>query len=309
MAATHAALRNPGAPLVTINDKPWYSGIPKEVVMAILTISRQVGSLGDEIAEEVARALDYTLIDKYEIHDMISSLSDDFSAELTSLAEESQPGFFDRMFRHQSVYVNLLSALIYDAAAADKVVIKGRGGQFLLTHHPNVLNVRVVAPFDLRVKRFQEREDMNPELAGEIIKKADHDRSAFIQYLYKKDVASPECYDLVFNTGKLDKPFIVGVLVDKTRMLAKTFPMSDDYRNRFKALGLKKRIEATLQKKMPNSNHIKVEADTDGTARIFGYIGTEVERVKAAEVTSSVKGVEALINEVHVAHFPVTTWP
>lgn len=277
--------------------------------MAIITISRQMSSFGDEIAEATAKALGYALIDKYNIHNTLSTLSSDFSVELDHITEESQPSFFNRLFRHQSVYVNLLSALIYDAAAEDNVVIMGRGGQFLLTNYPNVLNVRVVAPFEIRVKRFQESQDINAELAAEMLKKGDHDRSAFIHYLYKKNVADPEWYDLVFNTGKLDQSFIIGVMTDKARALDGTHPMSTEYHDRFKALGLKKRVEATLQKQMPNSNHIKVEADTDGTVRIYGYIGTDAERVRAAEVTRGISGVVSMINEIHVAHFPVTTWP
>ena len=68
--------------------------------MPIITISRQVGSLGDTIAEITAERLGYTLIDKDTIHERISAMSDDFSIEMNSLAEESQPGFFQRIFNN-----------------------------------------------------------------------------------------------------------------------------------------------------------------------------------------------------------------
>ncbi len=277
--------------------------------MAIITISRQIGSFGDEIAESAAKKLKYTLIDKYAIHQMMEIYSSDFSAELKDLSEENQPGFFSRIFRHQAVYVNLISSLIYEAAGGDNVIIQGHGGQFLLSNRPNVLNVRVIAPLALRVTRIQERQNLNPEIAGEIVRRNDRDRSGFIHYLYQKDVANPEWYDIIFNTAKFDKQLVVDMIVQKAVSLDQEHPMSETYRNRFMALALRKRVEAILQKEMPNSNHIKVEADADGTVRISGYIGTEIERLKAEEITKGVPGVQSLVTAIHVAHFPVTSWP
>lgn len=277
--------------------------------MAILTISRQMGSRGDEISEQLASHLGYELIDKAAIHKLIASEAIDFSDELRDIAEESQPRLLNRLFRHQAVYVNLVSALVYEAVGEDNVIIKGRGGQFLLTNRPNVLNVRFIAPLKKRAERLEQTRHLDPEIAEEFVRRADHDREAFIQYLYRADVNQSEWYDVIINTGKFDNRSIIEIISHKLSELDAAYPMSDAYRNRFKALALRKRVEAVLQKQMPNSNHIRVEADTDGTVRISGYIGTDVEKSNAEEVALSVRGVTSLVNKIHVAHFPVTTWP
>lgn len=277
--------------------------------MAIITVSRQIGSLGDEIADDVAAQLGYAVVDKHSIHEMMANYANVFSEELDDISEELQPGFFNRIFRQQSVYVNLISSLIYRSASDDNVVIKGRGGQFLLGERPNVINTRIVAPLEVRVFRVQKMQKVEKVIVEELVKKHDNDRAAFIRYMFKKEVSNPDWYDIVFNSGKFEKRAIVKIMVDKAHDLDEQYPMSEEYRRRLKALSVRKLVEATLQKEMPNSNHIHVEVDNDGIVRVSGYIGTDAEKAKAEELSSAVPGVTSLVNEIHVAHFPVTTWP
>lgn len=128
--------------------------------MAVLTISRQEGSLGDEIAEGLSNRLSYSLIDKHKIHDMAMGFKGDYSTEMDVLTNESKPGFFDFLFHQRSVYGHMIASMIYDSAGKDKHIIVGRGGQFLLHGKAHVINARFVAPFDLRVERVMARLNM-----------------------------------------------------------------------------------------------------------------------------------------------------
>lgn len=274
--------------------------------MAIITISRQIGSLGNEIAQKSADLLNYSLIDIHSINEMVSEYSSDFSKEMITLADESRPGFFDRFFYQQSVYSNLISALIYDAASKDNIIVVGRGGQFILKTQPSVIHMRIIAPFDLRVERVKERQKLKHDIATDTVRKIDRQRSDFINYLFHNDVSDPEWYDMIINTGKFDVDSTIDILVNKARMLDS---LSEDAINSFTTLALQKRVEATLQKEMPDSNHIKVKADIDGTVTISGYIATEVEKSEASKYAESVQGVKNIENLIQVAYFPVTTWP
>ena len=274
--------------------------------MAIITISRQIGSLGNDIAQKSADQLNYTLLDINSINDMVSEYSSDFSREMIALADESRPGFFDRFFYQQSVYSNLVSALIYEAASRDNMIVVGRGGQFIIKTQPSVIHVRIIAPFDIRVERVKQRRQLKHDLAKDMVRKVDRQRSDFIRYLFHHDVSDPEWYDMVINTGKFDVDATVDTLVNKARTLDSP---GEDAIKAFKASALQKRVEATLQKEMPNSNHIKVKADTGGTVTISGYIATEAEKANASVHAESVRGVNSVDNLIQVAYFPVTTWP
>lgn len=276
--------------------------------MAIITISRQVGSLGDTIAEITAEHLGYTLIDKETIHNHISAMSDDFSIEMNSLAEESQPGFFQRIFHHQAVYRNLIASIIYDAASRDNVVLKGRGGRFLFANRPNVINARIIAPLDFRISIFQKQQNVDSHIAEELVRKRDRNRSGFIRYLFEKDVADPDGYDIILNAQKFEVESAAEILTAKAIALSKKYPLSSELKDTYKSLALQALVQATLQKRMPDSNYIKVKADPDGDITISGYIATHPEKAKAEAHAKAISGVRSVKNDIHVAHFPVTSW-
>ena len=277
--------------------------------MAALTISRQVGSLGDEIAEITADRLGYALIDKDTIHDRIMALPDDFSIEMDSLVKESQPGFFQRIFHHQTVYVNLISTIVYDAISKDNVVLKGRGGQFLLTDRENVINARIIAPLDYRVSLLKVQQSMEDHVAKDLITQLDRDRDGFIRYLFGKDGTKPDWYDIIINTKKFNTESAVDILIQRAETISKEYPLTQELKDTYQALALKSLVDAILQKRMPDSNYIKVHATPDGVITISGYIATHSEKEAAGAHAKTVTGVMSVVNKIHVAHFPVTTWP
>lgn len=277
--------------------------------MATLTISRQVSSLGDEIAEITAERLGYTLIDKNTIHDRIIALPDDFSIEMSSLEAESQPGFFQRIFHHQAVYVNLISTIVYDAISKDNVVLKGRGGQFLLADRDNVINARIIAPLDFRASLLQEKQSMENHVARDMIVQLDRNREGFLRYLFGKNVKEPDWYDIIINTKKFKIESAVDLLVREAETISRTNPLSPELKDIYRALALKSLVEAVLQKRMPDSNYIKVHASSEGGITLSGYIATHAEKEAAGGHAQTVTGVTSVINQIHVAHFPVTTWP
>lgn len=79
----------------------------------------------------------------------------------------------------------------------------GRGGQVALADKPDVLHVRVVAPLETRIKRWQTREDMMEDEARRKIHKRDAAHIEFVKRFYDADITYPTLYDLVVNTGKL----------------------------------------------------------------------------------------------------------
>jgi hypothetical protein len=89
------------------------------------------------------------------------------------------------------------------------VVLMGRSGQWLLRGIPHVLRVRVMAPFDLRVKHLGKRlsgqmgEHTNPRMVHDMARRDDAEKVGRMRYLYEVDVRDPALYDLVINTEKL----------------------------------------------------------------------------------------------------------
>lgn len=276
--------------------------------MAIVTISRQIGSYGDEIAEKIAEELKYALIDKNKLHDMARDLKGDYSKEIEVLSKESKPGFFDIFFNQRSGYTQLMSAMIYDFASRDNVVVKGRGGQFLLRDAPYVINIRIKAPFDQRVERVTRSQNLDREIVVSMVKKSDHSCEEFNKYLYDENVADDSWYDVIFDTAKIPQQTIVDFIVGEIKKIEASTPMKEEDKRKYNQLALEKRIEIVLIKEMTDSNYIKVKAENDGHVVISGYLSTEVENLTAEKLIKGVRGVKSVDNKIIVSQYPVKLW-
>src|SRR5947209_7554007 len=141
--------------------------------MAIITISRQYGSRGDEIAARVCELLGYRYFDKTLMAEMASELGLS-SEEIVdfSEAEHRVEGFLERLFRgprstsrnrtrkedapkvktlDEAGSIALVRAAVTAAYHVGNIVIVGRGSQVILKDRPGMLSIRVEAPLDTRI--------------------------------------------------------------------------------------------------------------------------------------------------------------
>ncbi|MBU1195906.1 MAG: cytidylate kinase family protein [Proteobacteria bacterium] len=265
--------------------------------MTIINISRQPYSDGDEIAEEIARNLNYKLIDKLSINRKVKDFHSDLSDELKDLAEEKEPGFFKHFFKNPEVYNDLIQAILFEEASNDNVVIEGRGGQYFLDQN-HVLNVRIIAPFEYRCANLARHRKLNQEMAEKILEKIDHDQEHFIKYLFKKDSSDPQSYDLIFNHYKFDTDIIVSTIISYAQLIQNKCPLTDADKDFFKRMSLEKRIEATIKKEMPESVHIKVECKKLGAIKISGFVFDEIESNKIFKLAHQCDGVDSIENNL-----------
>ena len=110
--------------------------------MAVITISRQVAALGDEISSALAKKLNYTFVDRKMIEQRLIELG--FSAEKLKKYDERKPGFFASLAKDRDEYFNYLQTAIFEAAAEDNCVLIGRGSFIILEELPHRLSVRLV---------------------------------------------------------------------------------------------------------------------------------------------------------------------
>lgn len=167
--------------------------------MATLTISRQHGSSGREIGQDIAREIGYEYIDRERILEDIRAKGQDWEKWEREF-EEHRPSIWEKYDWSFRGFVALQQSLILDYALKDKVVIMGRGGNFLLKEIPFVLKVRIEASIDARIEHVQNREDMDRVTATLIIKKMDKESKGFIGTVYDADWNVHTYYDVIFNT-------------------------------------------------------------------------------------------------------------
>lgn len=165
-----------------------------------ITISRQTGSQGKEIAELLAERMELPLITR----DMIMS---QWMPEVASKHElhmlSESPGFFltpsSQGISFARHIENRLRAFINEQAA----VIFGLGAQIIFADHPQALHFKIVASFEVRTERIMHTHCLEKRDAERFLELTDRKHKRYIATLYEKDWADPLLYHLTLNTDHL----------------------------------------------------------------------------------------------------------
>jgi len=200
-----------------------------------LTISREAGSGGAEVARRIGSRLGWAVLDK----ELVNGLADDLKLEprILQLMDESRANWFSETLLNlfnsrlvsQHSYVDLIGKVVSLAASNGRTVIVGRGAHLVLprTHG---LRVRIVAPKINRIESTVSKEGLAPGAAAKHVDELDADRRHFIRRNYQLDVADCSQYDLVVNTGTLGLDSSADVIVRalQLRGFGADSPLSSD---------------------------------------------------------------------------------
>lgn len=169
--------------------------------MAVITISRQLGSLGTTLGRQIAARLGYHIVHR-ELINQAARLAGEPYMALATIDELGLLGF-EPDETQQRAYLESVQTVIEDLAAAGNVIIVGRAGQAILQNNPNVLHLRVVAPLDIRIQRIVRAHGISPQAARAQIEDSDHYRAFYLQRFYSIRWDDPTLYHLVINTGHI----------------------------------------------------------------------------------------------------------
>lgn len=271
--------------------------------MAIITISRQMGSGGIPIAHKAAEKLGYTLIDG----DAIMEVADRYglTQESLELADEKPPHFSEKLDSKHETALHLIELIILDYALKGNVIIYGRGGQDLLKGINSVLRVRVIAPFEERVERWAEREWLDPERARFLVRKSDQQRAGFIKYYFDRDWDDPLGYDLVINTERLTEESAVRMICDAIKDRNLTEAKAEN-KKALADLVLRKRVEIAICSGGSIEHDLLEITVREGTVTLGGQLHSTTDRRRAVEFARTTPGVMEVVDEVRVVGYRET---
>jgi len=268
--------------------------------MAIITISREMGSGGIPIAHKAAEKLGYTLIDGEAIAKVAGKYG--LSPEALEKADEKPPAFVERLDEQMEVDLHLIELIILEYALKGNVIIYGRGGQDLLDGISNVLRVRIIAPFEERVERWAEREWLDPDLARILVRKSDQQRAGFIKYYFDRDWNDPLHYDLVVNTARLSEEMATKLICDgvKDKNLVE---QKGAAKKVLTNLVVRKRTEiAILSALKVEGHHLHITA-SDGCVTLAGHLHSEADRRQALKLAAKVDGVSEVVDQLKIIEY------
>ena len=211
--------------------------------MGVITISRQLGSGGDEIAGLVCEQLGYQRFDKKTMAQigaelgMAGAIVDRAAASTqigprslierwfgnyeNPLGDPSSWTFGARSDARVGLSVVDLRKLIEAGYEKGNVIIVGRGGMAALQDKPDVLHVRIVAPPEVRIKRVQQREGITEEEARQRVDWRDRTDVEWIRRYFDLDSHEPGLYDLLINTRNITPQVAAGMILDAFKAMPK----------------------------------------------------------------------------------------
>ena len=246
--------------------------------MAIITISREMGSGGIPIAHKVAEKLGYRLIDGEAIMEAAAAYG--LSPEAVEQADEKPPHFVDTLDSQQFLDLHLIELIILEAALKGNVVIYGRGGQDLLKDVSSVLRTRIIAPFEDRVERWAEREWLDPDRARYLVRKSDQQRAGFIKYYFDRDWEDSVHYDLTINTQRLSEDMAVQIICSSVKD-ENLVGIKANSKKILADLILRKRIEIAILSANNIDAYLLEIAVEDGIVTLSGQVHSRAEKTAA----------------------------
>jgi len=269
--------------------------------MAVITISRQLGSLGTEIAREAANRLNYDFAAKEQIGKMLVDYG--FPAPEVEKFDEKRAPLWDYISIRRTKFLHLTQAVIYGLASKDNVVIVGRGGQVLLRDLPGTLHVRIVAPFEARVKRLTESERVDEKQAAGILRRSDHDSFGYIQSFFYVDWDDPNLYDLLINSAKLSVEAAVKLITDSVHA-PEIRGGEETVQEKLADLALVQKVEAGLMDILGvGFRQVEVRAER-GVVVLRGGVVSRVQKEDCERTISGLEGVNRVENHLSVIRGP-----
>ena len=194
----------------------------------IISIGRQLGSGGREIAKLLAERLDIPVYDKKLLEVAAKETGLDATVFENADEKESNPfmrGVFalkgvinsyplglgscidgDRLFELQSEVMRKL-------AEKESCIIIGRCAEYILRDHPCIHSIFITADMPDRVRRIMQHDGVSESKAAEIAEKGDKKRRAYHDYYANSGWGVAESYDLCLNSSRIGIEGCVDVIL------------------------------------------------------------------------------------------------
>ena len=183
----------------------------------VITIGRQLGSGGKEIAEILAKRLNIKVYDKTLLEEAARESGIDTTVFENADEQESESyfsgifsihGAITEYFKGDSIMdkdklFEIQSETIQSLAGRESCVIVGRCAEYVLREHPAKLSIFITADTEDRIKRIMNSEGLDREKAVEHIEKSDKRRRSYHDYYATSHWGDANSYDLCINSSRI----------------------------------------------------------------------------------------------------------
>ncbi len=272
--------------------------------MALITLSREEGSLSKQIGLALKEKLGYEFISGKTINSEFPEMFDINRSQVEKF-DEKAPGLLARLTNSYEKYNNLFKYYIFEKLLKNPdCIVMGRCGTFFLKDVPGLLRLRTVSSEDVKVKRLMERYSVDEHAAKKMVAHKELERTEQAKYLYNATWGKPSNYDLSINTDKLSVDAICAMVKGLIAELDKENYKEAQEKKLKELLISQKAVNTVLYDEKINVNFLEVKIE-DGRAVILGSTSKEDDIIKAGEIVKKVTGVE-IENNLSLENFTMS---
>lgn len=169
--------------------------------MPVITISRQTGSFGDEIAQSLSEKLGFELMTRERI------LTDFFHNAATKndlyMLKVSAKYYNNKSITGITFLEHLKQSLV-KYSSEKSVIMVGFGSSLIFSGMRDAIHIRLIADKDIRVDRIRKRFRVTLPEALEIVELSDRKHKKFVSTVFGVNLADDNLYDIIINTSRMD---------------------------------------------------------------------------------------------------------
>jgi len=203
--------------------------------MAVITISRELGSEGDKIADLLCEGLGYCRVDSAMLAQIAEEAGVDVeavlakeravtrrpklvSSDMTSLYRKDPSAFGKQDAIDDQTYARVVRETMEKYAQEGNAVIVGRGGQMILKDWPAALHVHLYADLEVRVRRLMGRLDISEGDAKRRIERSDEQKLQYIRHVRQNaSWKNLKYYYLAIDTGHISPEVAAQMIISAAR--------------------------------------------------------------------------------------------
>lgn len=217
--------------------------------MSIITISRGSYSRGKEVAEKLARVLNYECVSR----EIVLETCKEFNIPEIKLvrALHDAPSVLDRFQHGRERFLSYYSYALLKHVQQGNVIYHGLAGQYILKDISHVVKIRIVTDMNIRVREEMARVGITEQEALYQLHKDDHERRKWGLQVHGTDTWDSRLYDMVFHVGQLSIDDVVEMIL--TAVNKPAFQPTPESQKKLDEMVMCARIQAMLMTSSPEA--------------------------------------------------------
>lgn len=185
----------------------------------VVTISREVGAMGDAVAEHLAERLGVTLYGREIIERVATRMQTDRSSAKAldeAMNQVRNLWLYSLVTGEDLSRDNFRRHLVNVLLSVGRLggVIVGRGGHLVLANVAQI-RIRITGSVEVCARRYAARHDIDEAGARKHVEKTNQERGRFLRDTFEARLDDPTTFDMVINTDRFPGPEpVVDLLLD-----------------------------------------------------------------------------------------------